>query len=122
VYLEFNTTVSEFRQDQSGISDGSEVQELPFSGEVVRSLTVEQLKAIGQLALSVGVEMRVIREVEQGLGASTLAITEQDEAEPEPVPVTRKDLVAFTDQHGYPRMGSTATDVDQWCVVWAGGR
>lgn len=69
-----------------------------FTGELVQHASPDVLAKLGELASSVGVEMRVIDDISQ-FGSITLADAET--ANPQPRVFTRKDFRAFASEHGF---------------------
>lgn len=96
--------MNRFREEQSVPGEEPQLEGLLFTGDVIRSLTPEQLEVIGQAALSFGVEMTPMHHVKQDLGRTAIMTPEKGEAEKEPTPVRRQDFVAFAVEHGYPKM------------------
>jgi hypothetical protein len=81
---------------------GNGPEGLLFTGDAVRELSPDQLRAIGDFAHRMyGVEMRTVHSVEQELGDMALTVTQEEE--PEPVPMTRGELIEFALTNGYTK-------------------
>lgn len=96
--------MSEFRKEQPASGEEPQLEGLLFTGDVIRSLTPEQLAAIGQTALSFSVEMKLVHDVEQDLSRMGMKALEKGKTEKDLAPVKRRDFVAFADRYGYPKM------------------
>ena len=75
---------------------------LLFTGDVIRTLTLDQLAVLGDFASRMfGVEMQPIQNVARELGQQAVSGSELEEEEPAPVLVTRKDVLQWAVEHGY---------------------
>lgn len=75
---------------------------LLFTGDVIRTLTPDQLAVLGDFASRMfGVEMQPIQNVARDLGQQAISGAELEEEEPEPVLVTKEDFRRWAAENGY---------------------
>jgi hypothetical protein len=87
--------------DSDPVTEGPEG--LLFTGDVIRSMTPDQIAAVGEFASRMfGVEMRPLHRIERELGG--LAVAETGEEAPEPVPATKEYFRTWAAENGYTSM------------------